>query len=152
MPKPVSCSREEGPDFLARASARCESNGALLTDIRRDVLRLLHENENGLKAYDILARIKESRANATPPTVYRALDFLMAQGLVHRIARLNQFVACRHDSHEFPGVFMVCQRCGKVSELHDQPLMKMLSATVQRAGHRLECDEIEIPSVCPDCS
>ncbi|ATE62411.1 Fur family transcriptional regulator [Thauera sinica] len=138
-------------ELLDRASERCKAHGALLTPIRRDVLGLLYETENGLKAYDLLAKVKELRSNATPPTVYRALDFLIEQGLVHKIERINQFVACRHDSHRFPGLFMVCRRCGKVSELHDHALMAALTQSILRAGHELDCHELEISSICPDC-
>ncbi|MBL8434222.1 MAG: transcriptional repressor [Zoogloea sp.] len=137
--------------FLELARAGCKARGAQLTPIRRDVLGLLHDAENGLKAYDLLARIKALRANATPPTVYRALDFLVEQGLVHKIERLNQFVVCRHGAHSFPGLFMVCRRCGKVRELHDPGLMGELARRAQAAGYQLDCQEVEIASICPDC-
>ncbi len=138
-------------EFLDRASERCKARGAQLTPIRRDVLGLLHDTENGLKAYDLLARIKALRTNATPPTVYRALDFLIEQGLVHKIERINQFVVCRHESHQLPGLFMVCRRCGKVSELHDPVLMASLVQRIGDAGHQLACHEVEISTICPDC-
>ena len=137
-------------EFLDRASERCKARGAQLTPIRRDVLGLLHDTENGLKAYDLLARIKALRTNATPPTVYRALDFLIEQGLVHKIERINQFVVCRHESHQLPGLFMVCRRCGKVSELHDPVLMASLVQRIDDTGHQLACHEVEISTICPD--
>ncbi|MCE1239798.1 MAG: transcriptional repressor [Azonexaceae bacterium] len=141
----------ECAEFVDRAAERCKARGAQMTPIRRDVLSLLHASEHGLKAYDLLARIKALRSNATPPTVYRALDFLMEQGLVHKIERLNQFVICRHESHQFPGVFMVCRRCGKLSELQDPALMAAFSRSVERSGHHLACHELEIATICPDC-
>lgn len=137
--------------FLDRAAARCEAGGARLTPIRRDVLELLLRHENGLKAYDLLSKIKQLRSNATPPTVYRALDFLIEQGLVHKIGRINQFVACRHESHHLPALFLVCPHCGKVSELHAPALMQSLLRNITQAGHTLDCQEVEIPSICPDC-
>lgn len=138
-------------EFLDRASERCKARGAQLTPIRRDVLGLLHDTENGLKAYDLLARIKALRTNATPPTVYRALDFLIEQGLVHKIERLNQFVACRHESHQLPGLFLVCTGCGSVSELHDHGLIDTVQQQLARVGHRFDCQEIELATRCPDC-
>lgn len=138
-------------DPLDRAAAHCAARGARLTPIRRDVLDLLLRHENGLKAYDLLAQIKQLRSNATPPTVYRALDFLIEQGLVHKIGRINQFVACRHESHDLPGLFLVCPHCGKVSELHDSVLMQSLLRSIARAGHALDCQEVEVSSTCPDC-
>lgn len=138
--------------FLDGAADRCKERGAVLTPIRRDVLGLLYRSPNGLKAYDLLARVKEQRSNATPPTVYRALDFLIEQGLVHKIGRINQFVACRHDSHRLPSLFLVCPRCGKVSELHDDALMHSLMASLSGAGHGLDSPEVEISAVCPACA
>lgn len=138
--------------FLDGVASRCKERGVSLTAIRRDVLGLLFRSPNGLKAYDLLARVKEERSNATPPTVYRALDFLIEQGLVHKIGRINQFVACRHDSHCLPSLFLVCPRCGKVSELHDHALTQLLMLSLSNAGHGLENPEVEIGAVCPECS
>lgn len=146
---PSAANKSENP--LDRAASHCAARGARLTPIRRDVLELLLRNENGLKAYDLLANIKQLRSNATPPTVYRALDFLIEQGLVHKIERINQFVACRHESHDLPGLFLVCPRCGKVSELHDPALMQSLAQSVAHAGYALDCHEVEISSICPLC-
>lgn len=137
--------------LLQRAAVHCQAHGARLTPIRRDVLELLLRHENGLKAYELLKEIKRLRSNATPPTVYRALDFLIEQGLAHKIERINQFVACRHESHELPGLFLICPQCGKVSELHDPGLMQSLLRSVARAGHAPDCQEVEVSSTCPDC-
>ena len=138
--------------FLDNVATRCKERGAALTPIRRDVLALLYASPNGLKAYDLLAKVKEARSNATPPTVYRALDFLIEQGLVHKIGRINQFVACRHDSHCLPSLFLVCPRCGKVSELHDHSLMQALMNSIGQAGHQLDSPEVEITAICPACA
>lgn len=149
----ISCPRaaNEGDCLLQRAATQCQARGARLTPIRRDVLELLLRHENGLKAYELLKEIKRLRSNATPPTVYRALDFLIEQGLVHKIERINQFVACRHESHELPGLFLICPQCGKVSELHDANLMQALLRSIARAGHAPDCQEVEVSSTCPDC-
>lgn len=151
MPNLTSSANSACAAFLDQASERCKARGAQLTPIRRDVLGLLYETENGMKAYDLLAKIKEGRSNATPPTVYRALDFLIEQGLVHKIERINQFVACRHESHQLPGLFMICRRCGKVSELHDHEVMKSLIQRMCDAGYQIDCREVEIASICPGC-
>jgi Fur family zinc uptake transcriptional regulator len=82
------------------------------------------------KAYDLLARIKEARPGASPPTVYRALDFLIEQGLAHKIGRMNLFVACRHASHQIPSLFLVCPKCSGVTELQEQSVMSALSSSL----------------------
>lgn len=142
---------EQQSDLLARAAAQCKVRGVMLSAIRRDVLSLLAQHDNGLKAYDLLEEIKKHRPNATPPTVYRALDFLVAQGFVHKLKLLSQFVVCRHDVHVFPGLYMVCSRCNKVCELGDGMLSSHLADSVHNLGHRLNTMEIEISTICESC-
>ena len=137
--------------FLAHAAAQCRARGASLTPIRREVLALLRREPGGLKAYDLLERIKAVRPSATPPTVYRALDFLIEQGLAHKIGRINQFVACNHEGHDLAGLFLVCPDCGKVTELNDEAAVQALSHSLQAAGHRLAGAEIELSAFCSGC-
>ena len=138
-------------EALDRAEVTCRTRGASLTAIRREVLDLLYRSPTGVKAYDLLARIKEVRPGASPPTVYRALDFLIEQGLAHKIGRMNLFVACRHASHQIPSLFLVCPKCSGVTELQEQSVMSALSTSLAAAGHRLESPEVEISALCPMC-
>ena len=139
--------------FLDRAEAGCRTRGASLTPIRRMVLALLHRNPKGLKAYDLLERIKADKPGASPPTVYRALDFLIEQGLAHKIGRMNLFVACSQLCHQaqIPGLFLVCPRCNGVTELQDEEVIRTLAASLVAAGHQLESQEVEIGAICPQC-
>lgn len=137
--------------FLDQAAALCKARGASLTPIRRQVLALLRLQPGGLKAYDLLEQIKAVRPSATPPTVYRALDFLIEHGLAHRIGRINHFVACNHDCHAEAGLFLVCPGCGKVTELHDEVALAALSRSLEAAGHTLSGTEIELSATCHDC-
>ncbi len=138
--------------FLDRTERECRSRGASLTAIRREVLALLYRSPTGVKAYDLLAQIKQERPGASPPTVYRALDFLIEQGLAHKIGRMNLFVACRHQSHQIPSLFLVCPKCSGVTELQEQSVMRALSASLAEAGHQLESPEVEISALCPKCA
>ncbi|MDR2164845.1 MAG: transcriptional repressor [Zoogloeaceae bacterium] len=137
--------------YLADIMARTGTRWATLTPIRRTVLELLFRHPRGLKAYDLLALVRAERDNATPPTVYRALDFLMAQGFAHKIGRNSLFVACRHASHQWPSLFLVCPRCRAVTDLQDAALMQTLAATLEAAGFLLDGPEVEISAVCPAC-
>jgi Fur family zinc uptake transcriptional regulator len=141
----------DNTEALDRADVACRERGASLTAIRREVLELLYNSPTGVKAYDLLARIKEARPGASPPTVYRALDFLIEQGLAHKIGRMNLFVACRHTSHLIPSLFLVCPKCSGVTELQEQSVMSALSSSLAEAGHRLESPEVEISALCPKC-
>ncbi|MCG3772729.1 MAG: Zinc uptake regulation protein [Nitrosomonadaceae bacterium] len=138
-------------DAMDLAEAACRARGASLTAIRREVLELLYLSPTGVKAYDLLAQIKEARPGASPPTIYRALDFLIEQGLTHKIGRMNLFVACRHALHHIPSLFLVCPKCSGVTELQEQSVMSALSTSLAAAGHRLESPEVEISALCPKC-
>lgn len=145
-------SAEDEIEFLDRTERECKTRGASLTAIRREVLGLLYRSPKGVKAYDLLAQIKEERPGASPPTVYRALDFLIEQGLAHKIGRMNLFVACRHNSHQIPSLFLVCPKCSGVTELQEQSVMRALSVSLAEAGHQLESPEVEISALCPKCA
>lgn len=142
----------EAQPSLDDAADRCKARGASLTPIRRTVLGLLLSEPGGLKAYDLLDRIKAVHTSATPPTVYRALDFLIEQGLAHRIARTNQFIACNHEGHDVACLFLVCPQCGQVTELHDDAALAGLMKGLKSAGHTLASPEIELSATCSDCA
>lgn len=139
---------------LAAAELQCKNRGASLTAIRRTVLELLYCAPGGLKAYDLLDRVKVFKVGATPPTVYRALDFLMEQGLVHKISKANVFRACSLGchAHAHPGLFLVCPKCNGVEELDDQPATHALLQSLNRRGYTIASEEIEVSAVCPACS
>jgi Fur family zinc uptake transcriptional regulator len=137
--------------YLGEIVARAKAQRATLTPIRQEVLEQLFLYPQGLKAYDLLEKIKARRENAKPPTIYRALDFLMRQGFAHKVGRNNLFVACRHASHRWPSLFLVCPHCRAVAELQNDPLMQTLIATLDEAGFCLDSPEVEISAICPAC-
>jgi zinc transport system ATP-binding protein len=103
---------------LAEADALCTRQGLRLTALRRRVLELVWQSHKPLGAYDILAVLSEQDGRrAAPPTVYRALDFLLENGLVHRIASLNAFIGCSHPEHAHQGQFLICRECHVAIEL-----------------------------------
>lgn len=142
----------EDQTFLDHAARRCKARGASLTPIRRKVLALLRLQPGGLKAYDLLDRIRHDHPSASPPTVYRALDFLIEHGLVHKIGRINQFVACNQDCHDQASLFLVCPQCGQVTELRDEGALLALGKSLKAAGHTLAGPEIEISATCRQCT
>ncbi|ANF58106.1 Fur family transcriptional regulator [Halotalea alkalilenta] len=137
------------------AEQRCRELGVRFTPIRRRVFELVSDTPGGLKAYELLDRLSTEHASARPPTVYRALDFLMEQGLVHRIESQNAFVACpcpepRPDHH---GGFqlMICRACGRVEEMHRLEVTALMSQLVAEHGYTLERQTVELVGLCPDC-
>lgn len=141
---------------LDAAAHACQGRGAQLTPLRRTVLGLVLESPRPVGAYALLDLLKADRAGAAPPTVYRALDFLLEQRLVHRLEKLNAFVACHvHDcgaDHEHPAQFLICDRCGEVTELEEPQVSRALDAAASRAGFRPTRATVEIEGTCARCA
>ena len=141
--------------LLDRAEALCLGRGARLTGLRRQVLGLILEAEGPTGAYDLLERLRAHRAAAAPPTVYRALDFLVEQRLVHRLERLSAFVGCveaEGHRHDHPAQFLICRNCGKVTELEDHDLAHALAAAAERVGFTVAGATVEAEGQCAVCA
>ncbi|MCA3338475.1 MAG: transcriptional repressor [Acetobacteraceae bacterium] len=146
---------------LERAEALCQTRGVQLTPLRREVLRLVLEAEAPIGAYALLDQLKASRAKAAPPTVYRALDFLLEQGLIHRLERLNAFMGCaealdghghHHDhAHDHPHQFLICRGCGATREISDHGVAEAISAAAAKAGFSAARSTVEIEGYCGKC-
>ena len=106
-------------DALERAERVCADRVVRLTPIRRQVLEIVWSSHDPIGAYDIMAKLPRAPGErpAAPMTVYRALDFLVEQGLVHRLDSLNAFVGCDRATERHAGQILVCQRCGRVAEI-----------------------------------
>jgi Fur family zinc uptake transcriptional regulator len=139
-------------DALAHAEAQSAKRGERLTPIRRRVLEALLSTHRPLGAYELIDRLAEQGGRPAPITIYRALDFLLAQGLVHRIESRNAFVACvhKHDSDD-PIVFLLCDRCGAVGEAASPATATALKAAARAAGFTPKTPVIEIAGVCAHC-
>lgn len=137
---------------LDAAEARCAERGARLTPLRRRVLEIVWRGHAPVGAYDVLDRLRESGAgSAAPPTVYRALDFLMEHGLVHRIESLNAFIGCNHPDEAHSGQFLICRDCGLVAELDDAEIADVLTSKARALGFAEERATVELRGLCPDC-
>lgn len=141
----------ESRDLLRQAEHQCQARGARFTPIRRRVLELIAEAPGGLKAYDLLDRLAAEHAAARPPTVYRALEFLIDQGLVHRIESLNAYVACPCPEHSHGFQLLICRRCGRVEELHLDDVNAQLADRARELGFRVERQTIELLGRCEAC-
>jgi Fur family zinc uptake transcriptional regulator len=142
--------------LLDRAGAICQARGARLTDLRRQVLGLILDAEAPTGAYDLLDRLRATRHGAAPPTVYRALDFLLGHGLIHRVERLSAFVGCvAHAPGEDAGhaaQFLICRACGRVTELEDHELAHALADAARRLGFTVNTATIEAEGLCATCA
>jgi Fur family zinc uptake transcriptional regulator len=148
-----------GEDRIGRqldlAAAACAAKGGKLTAIRRSVLGLVIGAGGPVGAYALLDRLRAERANAAPVTVYRALDFLMENGLIHKIERLNAFVACaehgEHAQHAHAVQFLICRRCGTVAEMEDRGIAAAVSDAAGKTGFRPDHATVEVEGTCADC-
>ncbi len=139
-------------DAMHAAEQLCTTRGVRLTDIRRRVLELVWESHQPLGAYGILDRLTAEGHKPAPPTVYRALDFLLEQGLVHRIASLNAYMGCADPAHQHLACFFLCEACGNAEELEDShALMQALKASADKRGFRIRQPMLEIGGICRQC-
>ncbi|MEM6625538.1 MAG: transcriptional repressor [Pseudomonadota bacterium] len=136
---------------LADADAFCAAKAARLTPLRRRVLELLLQAGEPAKAYDLLAQLGEDGA-AKPPTVYRALDFLLQMGLAHKIESLNAYVACGHHHHGHTAAFLICDLCGAAQELHARGTVAALEAETKSVRFDVSNVVIEARGRCASCA
>lgn len=136
---------------LADAENVCTLRGARLTALRRRVLELVWESHKPLGAYELLDMLRRGGRRAAPPTVYRALEFLLEQGLVHRVASLNAFIGCARPGHEGPVQFLICQRCGSAAELDDPAITRAIARSAAARGFAPRRHTIEVTGTCPNC-
>jgi Fur family transcriptional regulator, zinc uptake regulator len=137
---------------LAAAEAVCAERGVRLTDLRRRVLELVWRSHRPVGAYDLLEALAAERRRAAPPTVYRALDFLMEQGLVHRIHSLNAFVGCAAAGNTHAAQFLICSDCGDATEFDDEELGAALGRLGTERGFRVRSRVIELQGRCARCA
>ncbi|MCW5751570.1 MAG: transcriptional repressor [Alphaproteobacteria bacterium] len=139
-------------DALQSASMVCAAQGVRLTEQRRRVLELVWQSHRPIGAYEILDQLTDgSGRRAAPPTVYRALDFLLAHGLIHRVESRNAFIGCSHPGTEHVVEIMLCTDCGRAAEIDDQRIDRAVRAAAAEIGFRIERQTIEIDGRCGHC-
>ncbi|MCB2129956.1 MAG: transcriptional repressor [Rhodobacteraceae bacterium] len=139
-------------DVLSRAEAISRARGVRLTPVRRRALEILLESHRAMGAYDMLQRLAEDGFGNQPPVAYRALDFLVEQGLAHRIRRLNAFAACMHPGAEHTPCFFICRSCDAVAEAPALAIRTAVDTAATGIGFRVERTNIEASGICPACA
>jgi Fur family transcriptional regulator, zinc uptake regulator len=139
-------------DAIAHAEAICVARAERLTPIRRRVLEALLASHAPLGAYELIDRLAVRGARPAPITIYRALDFLREQGLVHRIESRNAFIACvqNHASGD-PVVFLICEKCGAVGEAASAAVANTIKSASRAVGFTPKTPVIEISGICAHC-
>ncbi|HRO64267.1 transcriptional repressor [Thermomonas sp.] len=145
----------DADDFVRVVERACQERGLRLTATRARVLALIARAGAPIKAYDLLDKMRDGEDGgiAAPPTVYRALDFLLANGFIHKLESINAFVACHHPNsaqHSVP--FLICNRCHSATELEDASIVSSLDAAARALGFAPQAQTLEVHGLCARCA
>jgi len=144
--------RAGGTAWMAEVERACAAQGLQLTAARRSVLAILGRSRAPLGAYAILdALARQEDKPVAPPTVYRALDFFLAHGFLHKIESRNAYAPCEHIGHDHQGVLLLCEKCGRSDEIEDDEVARILRRAAERAGFAPHRQMVELQGLCRAC-
>ena len=137
--------------FVEAVADACQTRGLRLTPLRLRVLELIADEARPVKAYDLLDRLKDEHSAAAPPTIYRALDFLLENRFIHKLESINAFVGCHHpnEAHQVP--FLICDRCANAIEICDERVSRLLNEQARERGFIARAQTLEVHGLCADC-
>ena len=138
--------------YLRAVETACTERGVRLTPLRAQVLGLIAAAGKPVKAYDLLDSMKAENGSSAPPTVYRALEFLLEQGFIHRLASVNAFVGCHHPHERHSVPFLICDGCQSATELEDERITRLLDAHAMALGFQPRAQTLEVHGLCATCS
>jgi len=139
-------------DALDAAIDLCERRGNRLTPVRRRVLELVWRSHEPVGAYALLELLRDDGWSAAPPTVYRALDFLLDNGLIHRIESRNAFVGCSDPRRPHQSQHLICRQCGAVTELAADAVIGAVRSSAAAIGFTVERQTVEVSGICRACA
>lgn len=138
---------------LQQARQRCREAGGRLTPIREAVLKLIWSSHRPLGAYGVLEQLPAILGKRIqPPSVYRAIDFLLDMGLIHRLPSLNAFMGCPFPGSEHSDVFLICRCCGSAAEISADSLNSLIVDTAEKTGFKVEAQLVELNGLCGACN
>ncbi len=137
--------------IIAHAERVCAASGARLTGQRRDVLACVAKSHQAAGAYEIIERMAAQGPRPAPITVYRALEFLQAQNLVHKVECRNAFVACMEQHDGAPTALLICEDCGNVSEILERKAADGLTDAARAQGFAVKRAVVELTGLCTSC-
>lgn len=139
-------------DALSDAVRVCADRGVTLTPIRKKVLEMVWAGHKPVKAYEIIDNFAGRNKPTKPPTVYRALDFLVENGLVHRIESQNAFIGCPSPVENHAASFFICTRCHVVKEMDSEGIDAAIARLAKQNGFRVRQKTLEVYGLCPGCA
>ncbi len=137
--------------FVHEVESACERRGLRLTPLRKRVLELIAGDEKPVKAYDLLDRLREHTGKSAPPTVYRALDFLLENGFIHKLESINAYTGCHHPSERHSAPFFICDQCGHATEFCNSEVAELLMKHAHELGFVPQAQTLEVHGICARC-
>ena len=147
----MALSQKSLAKILQHAETLCKQREVRLTPQRSKVLELVCAADGPIGAYEILDRLRQTIGNPAPPTVYRALDFLLEQGLIHKLESLHAYVGCSHPDHPHASQFLICSDCGDVREIESSGIADSLRQAQKNTGFKAKRPVVELLGTCARC-
>ncbi|MBP2279805.1 Fur family zinc uptake transcriptional regulator [Psychrobacter sp. PL15] len=152
---------------LAAAKEQCRTRGVRFTPLRQQIYELVLQANKPVGAYDLITQLQRVRLldtdnnvhetknttskNVAPPTVYRSLEFLLSEGLIHQLTSINAYVPCCHPRAQHTAAFLICDQCQRVQECSSLPVQEMMSFAEQDVGFTVARSVIELSGICQAC-
>lgn len=135
---------------LLHAEQLCAKNRLRLTPLRRRILEMIWQSHKPIGAYELL-ELLQKEGRAAPPTVYRTLDFLLENGLIHRLASRTSYFGCSQPGRQHSGQVLICDSCNVLAELDERNISHEISATAESLGFKVHQQMVEVSGLCPNC-
>lgn len=155
---------------LIAAKKQCQKRGVRFTPLRQQIYTLVLQARRPVGAYDLITQLQQMRLaqaddvaaknesaknvqspkNVAPPTVYRSLEFLLEQGLIHQLTSINAYVPCCHPRAQHTAAFLICDECSRVQECSSLPVQEITSFA-EEAGFSVSQSVIELSGRCQAC-
>ena len=147
---------------LAAAKEQCRTHGVRFTPLREQIYMLVLQANKPVGAYDLITQLQQARLldsdneidgakNVAPPTVYRSLEFLLSEGLIHQLTSINAYVPCCHPRAQHTAAFLICDQCQRVQECSSLPVQEMISFAEKDIGFTVARSVIELSGRCQTC-
>lgn len=136
---------------LEQTEKLCLNNKIKFTELRKNIFIHIWQNHKPIKAYDILQELQKKEAKAKPITVYRALDFLVKNHMVHKLTSDNTFFGCTHPGKAHNCYFLICKKCNNVEEGCKNDLIKNIYNNLDQTNFKIEYINLEIHGICKKC-
>lgn len=137
--------------LLNKAIEICKAKKVRFTPTRQQVFCFMAENNGPISAYELLDKLQQVDTKAKPPTIYRALEFLLDNHFIHRIESLNTYLMCCHLGCEHPMQLLICNQCNNVIELDDPVIDEAFSKKASQFGFKITNKVIEAHGICNNC-